>query len=130
MRILQVARWGMVATLGIVFLGGCSKETPQKTEAPPAVPAPPQPAVHSEQAKTGEALFKQHCAVCHPNGGNIVEPEHTLHNKDLAAHKISKPEDIVKIMRNPGQGMNKFDKATIPDKDAMAIAEYVLNTLK
>jgi len=32
--------------------------------------------------------------------------------------------------RNPGQGMNRFDEATIPEKDAMSIAEYVLNTFR
>jgi len=39
-------------------------------------------------------------------------------------------EDIVKTMRNPGPGMNKFDQTTIPDEDATAIAEYVLLTYK
>jgi cytochrome c6 len=79
---------------------------------------------------TGEALFKQHCAVCHPDGGNTVKPEYTLHGKALKKHNITKPEDIVKKMRNPGPGMNMFDEKTIPEKDAMAIAEYVLNTFK
>ena len=29
-------------------------------------------------AATGEELFKQHCAACHPDGGNIVNPKETL----------------------------------------------------
>ena len=33
-------------------------------------------------------------------------------------------------MRNPGEGMTKFDAKTISDKDAKAIAEYVLKTFK
>ena len=33
-------------------------------------------------------------------------------------------------VRNPGQGMNKFDETTIPEKDAMAIAQYVLDTFR
>jgi cytochrome c6 len=33
-------------------------------------------------------------------------------------------------MRAPEAGMTKFDKKTIPDKDAKAIAEYVLKTFK
>lgn len=130
MYILTAARMGAVLALGMALLGGCKKEAPQKTETPPAVPVQQPAPVAPEQAKTGEELFKQHCAVCHPDGGNIVKPEHTLHSKSLVAHKITKPEDIVKIMRNPRQGMNRFDEATIPDKDAMAIAEYVLNTFK
>jgi cytochrome c6 len=33
-------------------------------------------------------------------------------------------------MRNPGPGMTKFDKKEISDKEAKAIAEYVLKTFK
>jgi cytochrome c6 len=78
----------------------------------------------------GKALFNQHCAVCHPNGGNIINPNFTLKKENLKAHKISKPGDIVKKMRNPGPGMTKFDKKTISDKDAKEIAEYILKTFK
>jgi len=84
----------------------------------------------AEKGKTGEELFKQHCAVCHPDGGNIIDPEDTLRGNVLKAHKITKPSDIVKKMRKPGPGMTKFDKKTIPDKDALKIAEYVLKTFK
>jgi cytochrome c6 len=33
-------------------------------------------------------------------------------------------------MRNPGPGMTKFDKKTISDKEARAIADYILKTFK
>jgi cytochrome c6 len=79
-------------------------------------------------AKSGEALFKTHCAVCHPDGGNIINPEFTLHKKDRERHEVKTAADIVKKVRNPGPGMTKFDKATIPDKDAKKIAEYILKT--
>jgi len=79
---------------------------------------------------SGEAEFKEHCAVCHPDGGNIINPQKTLHKKNLEANNIKKPEDIIKIMRNPGPGMTPFDEKTIPDKDAQKIAEYILKTFK
>ncbi len=78
--------------------------------------------------KAGEALFKQNCAVCHVDGGNIVNPQKALHKKDREAHNIKKAEDIVKIMRNPGPGMTKFDEKTVSDKQAHEIAEYILKT--
>jgi cytochrome c6 len=81
-------------------------------------------------AATGQELFKQHCAVCHPDGGNIIKPEHTLHKKSLEQHGIKNWKGIVNNMRNPGPGMTKFDAKTIPDKDAKAIAEYILKTFK
>ena len=81
-----------------------------------------------EKQKSGEALFNEYCAICHPNGGNIVSPEHPLHKEHLKTTKITTPEDIVHVMRNPGPGMTKFDEQTIPDRDALKIGEYILNT--
>ena len=79
-------------------------------------------------AKSGEALFKQHCAVCHPDGGNIMNTKKTLHKKDREANNIKAEGDIVKIMRNPGPGMTKFDTKMISDGEAKEIAKYVLKT--
>lgn len=80
--------------------------------------------------KRGEELFKQHCAVCHPEGGNIVNPQKPLGKEALKANKITSWKDIVKTMRNPGPGMSAFDAKAIPDKDAKLVAEYILKTFK
>ncbi|MFI5295772.1 MAG: c-type cytochrome [Thermodesulfovibrionales bacterium] len=80
--------------------------------------------------KTGEALFKQHCSPCHPEGGNNVNPQKTLHKKDREANGVKKASDIMGKMRNPGPGMTTFDIKTIPDKDAKEIAKYILKTFK
>ena len=129
----------------------CKKENAQTTETPTgtgqtgtgatpttgtvptdATGSAPQaaPGAAAARGKTGEQLFTQYCAVCHPNGGNTVNPEKPLGAKDMAQHNISKSEDIVRLMRNPGPGMNKFDEATIPDKEARMIGEYILTTFK
>lgn len=81
-------------------------------------------------AATGEALFNQFCASCHMNGGNIINPNKTLHKKDLDRQGITTWSAIVKNMRSPGPGMTMFDSKTISDKDARTIAEYVLKTFK
>ena len=78
----------------------------------------------------GAKEFKEHCAVCHPDGGNIVNAKKTLKKKDLDAAKLKKAGDIVKYIRNPGPGMTKFDAKAIDDKEAKAIAEYILKTFK
>ncbi len=78
--------------------------------------------------KGGEALFKANCAVCHPDGGNIVNPAKTLHKKDRDANNVKTAKDIMHRMRNPGPGMTKFDEKTVSDKDAKEIAEYILKT--
>lgn len=78
----------------------------------------------------GAKEFKEHCAVCHPGGGNIVNPKKTLSKKDREANGIKTAKDLIKNMRNPGPGMNKFDEKTLPEKEAKAIAEYILKTFK
>jgi mono/diheme cytochrome c family protein len=109
--------------LGGTILGGCKKESAEKPAAPEQAQAPT-----TAEAKTGEELFKQQCAVCHPNGGNTINPKKTLHRSTREENGIKTAGDLIKSMRNPGPGMTKFDEKTIPDKDAKAIAEYVLNT--
>jgi cytochrome c6 len=84
----------------------------------------------AEAKGKGEALFKEKCAACHPDGGNIMNAKKTLKKKDLAANKIRSAADMVKYMRNPGPGMTKFDAKSLPDKDAKEIAAYVLKTFK
>ena len=80
------------------------------------------------KAASGEALFNQNCSPCHPGGGNIINPAFTLHKKDREAHGVKTVNDIVEKMRNPGPGMTKFEKTMLSDKDAKAIAEYILKT--
>ncbi len=84
----------------------------------------------NEAKHNGEALFKANCSPCHPDGGNIINSAFTLKKKDREAHGVKTAKDIIGKMRNPGPGMTKFDAATIPDKDAKAIAEYILKTFK
>lgn len=132
----------LIATLAIMTLvatgvTGCKKKSEEQaqtaptqsqgTTAAPAAPAGGQPAA-SATATTGEQLFKQHCAACHPNGGNTITPAKTLSKKAMADRNIKSADDIVKIMRNPGPGMNKFDEGMIPNDDAKKIGDYILAT--
>lgn len=80
--------------------------------------------------KKGETLFKQHCAACHPDGGNIVNAKKGLHKQSMAANGVKSAKDVVAKLRNPGPGMTKFDEKSIPAKDAQELADYVLKTFK
>lgn len=84
----------------------------------------------AEKGMPGEAGFNKHCSVCHPEGGNIVNPKKTLHKGDREANGIKTAADIVSKMRNPGPGMTKFDTKTVPDSEARKIAGYILKTFK
>lgn len=88
------------------------------------------PAFAKEKKIDGKKEFEEHCASCHKDGGNIVNPAKTLKKADLAANGVKKWQDIVGKMRNPGPGMNTFDKKEVSDKEARAIAEYILKTFK
>jgi cytochrome c6 len=78
----------------------------------------------------GEKQFAKHCAVCHPQGGNIVNPKKTLRKNDLAANNIKTEKDIIKEFRNGVPGMPKFDENAISKADAQEIAQYILKSFK
>lgn len=78
----------------------------------------------------GKALFQKNCAVCHPEGGNIINSKKTLSKKDLDANNIKTAEDIVSTLRNPGPGMMKFSEEFISNEEAKKIAEYILHTFQ
>jgi len=78
----------------------------------------------------GKAEFEKHCSACHPNGGNVVNKDKPLTKAALTKNGIKSSKDIIAKMRNPGPGMTKFDQKTLPDKEAKAIADYVLKTFK
>lgn len=81
-------------------------------------------------AASGAALYKQYCASCHPDGGNIMNKNKTLHKKDLNRDGIRDWKGVVAKMRNPGPGMTRYDAKTIPDPQAKAIGEYVIKTFR
>jgi cytochrome c6 len=88
------------------------------------------PAGAAQKVSPGEEAFAQNCAVCHPNGDNIINPDKKLAKKSLAANGVRTAADIVNKMRKPGPGMTEFDQKAIPDATAKAIAEYILDTFK
>jgi len=79
---------------------------------------------------SAEQLFSLHCASCHPGGSNTITPSKTLKTADLQANMIKTPEDIVEKMRTPGPSMPRFTEAMIPEKEALQIGKYVLNTFR
>jgi cytochrome c6 len=84
----------------------------------------------TEGKMDAKAEFEKHCAVCHPGGSNVINKAKPLTKEALTKNAIKSWKDIVAKMRNPGPGMTKFDKKDISDKEAKAIAEYVLKTFK
>lgn len=91
----------------------------------------------SSKVKSGKELFEEHCATCHPGGGNILNELKTLHKKDREANNIRTAGDIVNKVRNPGPipehpqdwaGMKMFNETRLPDSEAFKIADYILKS--
>lgn len=78
----------------------------------------------------GEAEFKEHCALCHPDGGNLINPKKTLNKQDREANNIRNEDDIIKLIRKPGPGMTAFDEKTISDKEVKELARYIFRVFK
>ena len=78
--------------------------------------------------QNGEAEFKEYCAACHADGGNLINPAKTLSKTDREKNGITTAKDIIRIMRKPGEGMTMFDEKTLPETEAGKIAEYILTT--
>jgi len=76
----------------------------------------------------GKKLFETYCASCHNSGGNMINPQKTLRVSDRERNGVMNASDVVKLMRSPGSGMTKFDKDTISDRDAEAIADYIVKS--
>lgn len=75
------------------------------------------------QQKGGEAVFKEKCASCHPDGGNIMNPKEQLKG-------LKDTKKIVKKIRQGGGGMPAYDQKSVSDADAKAVADYIVKTFK
>lgn len=78
----------------------------------------------------GKKEFEKHCAMCHPDGGNVINSMKTLSRKVLQENGVKSAKDIIGKMRRPGPGMTTFDEKTVSKDQAKAIAEYILKTFK
>lgn len=108
----MLAKQLLVCSILVLCAAGCSTTT----------------TINNSQTKSGETLFKERCATCHPDGRNIIQPQATLWKIDREARGVKTVDDLVGKMRNPGKGMPRFTPDMLPDADARAIAEYIIKT--
>ena len=126
----------MIVLAAFVLLWGCGCKRDQQAEQQSGVPEEAlaaggkvDDAVSGAASDVdGRSLFQMHCAVCHPGGGNIINPQKTLDGQALSANGIETVGDIVANMRQPGPGMTRFDENLLSDRQAARIAEYILQT--
>ena len=72
----------------------------------------------------GAALFQQHCAACHINGGNIIRRGKTLKLKALERQGIASVDAIAQIAREGIGQMSGYGDVLGPGGDQL-VAEWI-----
>ena len=75
-------------------------------------------------ADLGKDLFKNHCAGCHINGGNIIRRSKNLKISSLKHNGIDNPEAIAKIA-NQGIGIMDGYKEQLGNNGDQIVANWV-----
>lgn len=118
-------RRALLAATLLMIIPACTSVPPETAGTTVHRESPRQ---NRETRTDGERLFRQFCASCHPDGGNVSDPARSLHKAALKARRITTPDDIVRIMRQPASRMIAFDRSSLPDEEAFTIAAYILKT--
>ena len=81
--------------------------------------------LNAKDSDLGAKLFKNNCAGCHINGGNIIRRSKNLKISTLKRNKIDNPEAIAKIARQ-GIGIMGGYKEELRDNGDQIVANWVL----
>ena len=73
---------------------------------------------------SGEILFKNNCAGCHINGGNIIRRSKNLKLASLNKNGIHEPESIAKIAKE-GIGIMDGYKEQLGDNGDKIVANWI-----
>ena len=77
------------------------------------------------EARSGEILFKKHCAGCHINGGNIIRRSKNLKLSSLKRNGIDTQEAIAKIASR-GLGIMSGYQDQLGENGDQMVANWVL----
>jgi hypothetical protein len=69
----------------------------------------------------GADIFNTYCRVCHPNSGNIINPDKPV----KGSQKLRDFDTFLAYIRNPASPMPSFSQETISDKQAEALYKYI-----
>ncbi len=76
-------------------------------------------------AETPVALFKVHCAGCHPNGANIIRRGKNLKQKALKRYGYDSVDAIATLITH-GKGLMSAYGDQLSEDDIIILAHYVL----
>ena len=80
--------------------------------------------LNAEEVALGENLFKNKCAGCHLNGGNIIRRSKNLKISSLKRNGVDNPEAIARIARQ-GIGIMSGYKDELGSNGDQIVANWV-----
>ena len=78
------------------------------------------------KSKIGEEEFKENCSSCHPNGGNVIEPEDTI----KGSPRLRDFETFLSWIRKPVQPMPTFSASQISEEQAKQLYDFIVEASK
>ena len=90
----------------------------------PALGADLNPAPLARTQPSGAALFSQHCAGCHVNGGNVIRRGKTLRLAALRRAGLESGEDVARVA-SVGQGQMGGYGEVLGPGGAEAVGDWV-----
>jgi uncharacterized membrane protein len=79
-----------------------------------------------EAFKEGEMVFASDCSVCHPHGGNAIDPRKPI----LHSPKIEGLDTFLTWVRHPTAPMPPFEASKISDAQVGELYAYIMNVLE
>ena len=79
-----------------------------------------------EAFKVGENIFSANCSVCHPHGGNAIDPRKPI----LHSPKIEGLDTFLAWIRHPTAPMPAFQAPKISDAQVGELYAYIMNVLE
>ena len=75
--------------------------------------------------KAGAAVFEHNCTDCHPQGQNIIKPDHPI----IGSQKLKSLESFTGWIRKPVAPMPTFSESNISNAQAKELYDYITNVL-
>lgn len=89
------------------------------------------PAAAASEAPDGKALFRQHCSMCHLEGGTgtFMLGRRLGQENALLERRTNLNADYVRVVvRNGIVSMPRFSRAELPDAELERLARYLAGT--
>jgi uncharacterized membrane protein len=82
--------------------------------------------ITTKRHEAGKKIFSDHCLVCHPGGGNIINPSRPITNSP----KLNHLDTFIAWIRKPASPMPRFTESEISARQAEGLYDYLSNDLK